>query len=158
MNQTTLDPEAIKDLPENVIRKTGNVFDTDCQTVVVTVNLVGAMGRGLALYAKKKYPGLYERYRRDLSNGRLRYGSIVVYRSWEKWIVLLPTKVDWKNKSDLGLISVGLEALSRNIDSLGITSIAMTWPGCGNGWLDRSDVLPVLCKWVPESIPVELYE
>ena len=42
----------------------GNIFDSKMQTLVNPVNTFGAMGKGLALHFKKRYPEYYEAYRR----------------------------------------------------------------------------------------------
>jgi len=40
-----------------IIWKTGNIFDSNCKTLVNTVNCEGVMGKGLALQFKEKYKG-----------------------------------------------------------------------------------------------------
>ena len=42
----------------------GTVFNTDADMIVNTVNCVGAMGKGIALEYKLRYPKLYEEYRK----------------------------------------------------------------------------------------------
>ena len=40
-----------------IIFKKGNIFDSECQTLVNTVNCEGVMGKGLAKQFKEKYKG-----------------------------------------------------------------------------------------------------
>ena len=47
----------------------GDLFDTDAEALVNTVNCVGAMGRGVAEGVRKRWPRAYEDYRRDCGIG-----------------------------------------------------------------------------------------
>lgn len=47
----------------------GNLFDTDAAAIVNTVNCVGAMGAGIALGVKNRWPATYTAYRRDCGIG-----------------------------------------------------------------------------------------
>ena len=40
----------------------GNIFDSNAQTLVNTVNCVGVMGKGVALEFKKRYPEMFKEY------------------------------------------------------------------------------------------------
>ena len=40
-----------------------SIWASPAQTLVNTVNVVGAMGKGIALEFKRKYPEMYQRYR-----------------------------------------------------------------------------------------------
>ena len=43
--------------------KQGNLFDSNCQTLVCTVNCKGVMGKGIALEFKQRFPIMYNEYR-----------------------------------------------------------------------------------------------
>lgn len=47
----------------------GDLFDSSAQTLVNTVNCVGAMGKGIALEFKKRYPAMYKRYKELCEQG-----------------------------------------------------------------------------------------
>ena len=47
----------------NITFKTGNIFSTDKQTIVNTINCVGVMGKGIALGFRLRYPEMFERYK-----------------------------------------------------------------------------------------------
>jgi len=47
----------------NVNVKKGNLFASERQTLVNTVNCVGVMGAGIALEFKLRYPAMFRRYR-----------------------------------------------------------------------------------------------
>ena len=45
-----------------IIWKTGDIFTTECNTIVNTVNIEGVMGKGIALECKKRYPLMFKCY------------------------------------------------------------------------------------------------
>jgi len=45
-----------------IIWKTGDIFTTECSTIVNTVNIEGVMGKGIALECKKCYPLMFKCY------------------------------------------------------------------------------------------------
>lgn len=53
-----------------IIWKTGNIFNTTCNTIVNTVNCEGVMGKGIALKCKTHYPFMFKCYQYAC-----RYGS-----------------------------------------------------------------------------------
>jgi O-acetyl-ADP-ribose deacetylase (regulator of RNase III) len=57
-----------------------------------------------------------------------------------KWIINFPTKRHWRSKSRIEDIELGLTALAKDIEELGIQSIAIPPLGCGLGGLDWLDV------------------
>ena len=46
-----------------IIFKNGNLFDSECQTLVNTVNRNSIMGKGIALQFKQRYPKMFEEYK-----------------------------------------------------------------------------------------------
>lgn len=46
-----------------IVFKTGNLFKSECQTLVNTVNRNGVMGKGIAKDFKKRYPEMFDEYR-----------------------------------------------------------------------------------------------
>ena len=48
----------------NITFKKGNIFQSDKQTIVNTINCVGVMGKGIALGFRLRYPEMYEKNRK----------------------------------------------------------------------------------------------
>ena len=141
----------------------GNIFDTEMQTITITVNCGGIMGKGIALEMKKRCKPAYENYRNLCENGCMKMGEPVVYDDEEvlkdKKILFFPTKFNWKNKSNLFEIENGLEYFAEHYDDMGIESIAFPALGCSNGGLNWNDVKPVMYEYLEDlDIEIEIYE
>ncbi len=137
----------------------GDMFDSEAQTLVNTVNCVGIMGKGIALEFKKRYPDMFEDYAKRCKSGQVSLGSPYLYRSLlPPGILNFPTKGHWKAVSKLSDIIAGLDFLERNYKDWGITSIACPALGCSNGQLEWRVVGPTLFQRLSLlDIPVDLY-
>lgn len=148
-----------------IVFKTGNIFDSECQTLVNTVNRNGVMGKGIALQFKKKYPELFDEYKLACKRNQIHIGGdlwvwdyVDMYKP--KKVLCFATKEDWWNPSKLVWIERGLEMFSQAYKGLGITSIAFPKLGCTNGKLNwEKDVKPLIYKYLqPLDIICEIYE
>ena len=148
-----------------IVFKTGNLFESECQTLVNTVNRNGVMGKGIALRFKKKYPELFDEYKLACKRKQIYIGGdlfiwdfIDLYKP--RKVLCFATKEDWWNPSKLIWIERGLETFSKTYKMLGITSIAFPKLGCTNGKLDwENDVKPLMFKYLqPLDIICEIYE
>ena len=151
-----------------IIFKKGNLFESECQTLVNTVNCVGVMGAGIAKQFKQKYPKMFEEYRQICKPGKYRclehggdlwlYTYIDLFK--EKKILCFATKEHWQYPSKLEWIERGLKEFVENYKYWKITSIA--WPklGCNNGKLDwETQVKPLMIKYLDNiNIICEIYE
>ena len=137
----------------------GNLFESEAQTLVNTVNIVGVMGKGIALEFKKRYPGMFEEYRQRCNDGRLGIGKLHLYKTGGHWILNLPTKRHYRGKSRLEYVEAGLGTLRDNYAECGITSIAMPALGCGLGGLNWGEVRALIEEYLGDlPIEIEVYE
>ena len=124
----------------------GNLLDAQADALVNTVNTEGVMGKGIALQFSKKFPEMFEEYRRACKAGEVQPGRMHVFEREEmfqpRYLINFPTKRHWRSPSRLEDIESGLEALVTEIRKRKIRSIALPPLGCGNGGLDWSDVFP----------------
>lgn len=137
----------------------GDIFKSKAQTLVNTVNCVGIMGKGLALEFKKRFPDMFEDYSAQCKRGEVELGKPYLYkRLAPPWILLFPTKQDWRSVSRLSDIEAGLRYLQSKYKEWGITSIAVPPLGCGLGELEWDIVGRTLYRHLEKlEIPVELY-
>jgi O-acetyl-ADP-ribose deacetylase (regulator of RNase III) len=136
----------------------GNIFESGCEALVCPTNCVGVMGKGLALQFKKRYPGYYTDYRWRCDNGYMKIGRVDVWAigfflvppeeiPGMKFIFSFPTKLHWRDKSELPFIESGLEDLIRLLTRKPyVRSVAVPALGAGLGGLAWSDVKPLMVE------------
>lgn len=157
----------------------GNLFKSNCQTLVCTVNCQGVMGKGIALGFKKNFPEMFTRYREtclysktQLKHGGdlwlFRYPDLEQFTLWDtdghlntgrqSRVLCFATKEKWRNPSKLEWIERGLQEFVAKYKEWGITSIAFPKLGCSNGGLDWNKVRPLMEKYLGNlDILVEIY-
>lgn len=138
---------------------TGDLFDSDAQTLVNAVNCAGVMGKGVALTFKRRFPDMFAEYAGRCHRGEVRLGEPYLYRGQSlPWILNFPTKNHWRSAARLATILTGLACLEAHYHEWGVTSLAVPALGCGAGQLSWDIVEPVLYEALGRlDIPVELY-
>lgn len=153
-------------LTPNLFLVKGDMFFSNMQTLTISVNCIGVMGKGLASRAKYQFPEVYVQYQ-DLCRRRtLRMGNPYLLKLEfslnqrladepqslnnieQKRFLLLPTKNHWRESSDINGIEQGLQWIQQNYRRLSIKSLAIPALGCGLGKLSWRDVGPMLCKYL----------
>lgn len=137
----------------------GDLFRSRAQTLVNTVNCVGVMGKGVALEFKKRWPDMFEDYKRRCELRQVRLGEPYLYRDTTGLsIINFPTKDHWRSSARIGDIERGLDYLIIHADEWKLSSIAMPPLGCGNGGLEWSEVGPLIYRRLHKlQIDIEVY-
>lgn len=155
-----------------------DIFKADTQVIVNPTNLIGSMGAGLAKEFKERFPGLEDAYKESCRQRQIS-GSVNGFKSTSGFgdeiltsetramfegnlflmgdnsnaqrpaVLCFPTKRDWKEPSDLGLIEAGLKTFVKNYKHLNISSITFPKLGCGLGGLNwEKEVKPLMQKYL----------
>ena len=156
----------------------GDMFFSQMQTLTVSVNLQGIMGKGLASRAKYQFPDVYVAYQDMCRFKRLTASQPCLYKreasldeeladqtdgpiktpNAAKWFLLFATKRRWQENSRLEDIEAGLEWFRRNFEKEKVKSIAFPALGCGLGGLPWSEVGPLMCRKLHDiGIDVAIY-
>jgi len=144
--------------------RTGNIFESEAQALVNTVNTVGIMGKGIALQFKKAFPSNYKAYVDACKSGELIIGKLFVCKDinlhyGERIIVNFPTKKNWRKPSEYEFIEKGLDNLINVINEFDIKSIAIPPLGAGNGGLEWEKVKRIIYKKLNHlEIDIVVYE
>lgn len=155
----------------------GDMFFSTLQTLTVSVNTVGIMGKGLASRVKYQFSDVYVVYQDACRRKSLAMGKPHLYKreasfddelvdepgtistpNGVKWFLLFATKRHWRDDSDLAGIEEGLRWVASNYAQEGIQSLALPALGCGLGNLEWKDVGPVMCRHLANlKIQVAIY-
>lgn len=118
----------------------GDLLTADVDALVNPVNCVGVMGKGLAKQFKNCFPDYFEDYKRACDKGELTLRSLHCYQRDGQWIISVPTKVHWRDKSDAYEIWYTIYELGYQIRMRKIRSVAIPALGCGEGGLPWEQV------------------
>jgi hypothetical protein len=155
----------------------GDMFFSKAQTITISVNTVGIMGKGLASRTRYQFSDVYVYYEDLCRSRKLKMGKPQLYKressldyeladepqtlpngNKEKWFLLFPTKRHWRERADFVGIEEGLKWLASNYKKEGIKSLAVPALGCGLGRLDWRDVGPLMCRYLKDfDIIVVIY-
>lgn len=139
----------------------GNIFTSNCQTLVNTVNCVGVMGAGIALEFKYRYPDMFDKYVKYCNDGLIQIGKLWIYDvpNVSQKVLNFPTKQHWKYPSKYEFLEKGLKRFIETYQEKAITSIAFPMLGALNGGLEPEKVLDLMQTYLSQcDIPVEIYE
>jgi len=135
----------------------GDIFSSPAQVVTNTINIVGVMGKGLALAFKTRYPTMFADYQRRCSENRVRPGEPYLWEDDRTQILNFPTKRHWRDPSHLEDVEAGLKYLAANYRNMGILSIALPPLGCGLGGLKWQVVRPLIEKHLGALPDLEVF-
>ena len=142
----------------NIQYQKGDIFESNAQVIVNTVNCQGVMGKGLALAFKQKYPAMFNVYQQECRTGKLRVGKPTLYQKSTPWILNFPTKDNWRANSKMEYLEKGLEFLVTYYKNADIKSIAFPKLGALNGKLPWDEVGPMMARYLSQlDIDVYIY-
>ena len=169
-------PDFRMGLTSHLFLAKGDMFFSKMQTLTISVNCVGVMGKGLASTAKYRFPDVYVSYQDFCHQKKIRLGKPYLYKRESSladsladeplnsgnnsatWFLLFPTKNHWREKSDINEIEKGLQWLLDHYQKEGVKSLAIPALGCGLGGLKWKQVRPLLCKYLNQfDIPTTIY-
>jgi O-acetyl-ADP-ribose deacetylase (regulator of RNase III) len=136
----------------------GNLFTSNCQTLVNTVNCVGVMGAGIALEFRLRYQEMYTYYVEICNQNLMDIGKLWLYKCDKHWVLNFPTKKHWKKPSKLEYLELGLQKFVDTYIEKEITSIAFPLLGTQNGGIPQEQSLEIMNRYLGEcELPIEIY-
>ncbi len=119
------------------------------------------MGKGLALEMKNRFPDMFNKYKELCDKNLITIGKLWLYHSniTNQSILNFPTKQHWKHDSQYEFIELGMKKFLDTYQEKQIQSIAFPLLGCGNGKLNKDDVINIMLKYLSKckNIVVEIY-
>ena len=138
--------------------KTGDIFQlSEVNCFAHGCNCGGALGKGIALQFKLKFPQMYSEYRNLCLQGKFLPGDVYTYQEGAVTVFNLGTQKDWRTKATIEYIEKALREMLRIAESLNIQSIALPAIGSGLGGLNWEDVKSVINEVSSHNPKINLY-
>lgn len=109
-------------------------------------NCAGAMGKGIALQFKIKFPKMYEEYRTKCKRGEFKLGDVYVYDYGDGIVFNLATQLSWTQKASLIAIDNSITQMLNIASEMSLTDIALPKVGAGLGGLEWGAVRAIIEK------------
>ena len=114
-----------------------SVFDSPADAFVNTINVVGAMGAGIALEFKKRYPKMYDDYKIKCQKKLIRPGDCYIWHTEDTndyhFVLGLAVKNDWRYWATLEWLESSIKSMKLVILENDIKSVNMPLPCAMNG-------------------------
>ncbi len=133
----------------------GDLFHWGLRALAHGCNCAGAMGRGIAVEFRSRFPDMYAEYKERCSDGRFGLGDVFAWTEDGTTIFNLGTQRTWRTKADLSAIEKSVTAMVRLAEQAEITAIGLPRIGAGLGGLPWAEVRGLLSK-IGEKTNVEL--
>jgi len=141
----------------------GNIFTTQCQTIVNTVNCIGIMGAGIAYEFRIRHPEMFAKYKKICDQKLMTIGKLWIYDINDKQVTYnkvlnFPTKQDWKFPSKIEYLEKGLKKFQDTYKSKNITSIAFPLLGTDKGGINKEESFEIMKKYLKHlDIDIEIW-
>lgn len=138
----------------------GDLFDASAEALINPVNTEGAMGAGLALTFRARYPAMFREYAEVCQRRMLEVGTLHWWHTGEpqpRFVVNFPTKKRWREPSQLIWIDAGLQTLRAQVEARSIESLAMPALGCGLGGLPWDKVRAKIHQRLRSLVDVDVF-
>lgn len=120
-------------------------------------NCGGAMGKGIALQFRKRFPLMYEQYKELCREGKFEVGSVFCYHYEHGVVFNLGTQKSWKVKAQLEYIEASFREMLEIARNSGIKEIAMPAIGAGLGGESWDEIKKIINNAAYDYPSIDLY-
>lgn len=136
----------------------GNIFNLqDIPNYAHGCNCAGAMGKGIALQFKEKFPKMYTEYKKLCKEGLFSLGDIYTYNYGNGTVFNLGTQFSWKTKADINAVKSSLIKMLSYAYQNDIFKIALPKIGAGLGGLNWEDVKFLIEKVAKDYPKIDIF-
>lgn len=126
---------------------TGDLFHHEgLEALAHGCNCAGAMGKGIAIEFRSRFPAMYTEYKRLCAAGRFALGDVFVWPAPGRTIFNLGTQRSWKTKADIEAVETAVRKMTQLATRDGIKTVGLPRIGAGLGALPWSDVRSLLVR------------
>lgn len=136
----------------------GNIFNIpSVNTYAHGCNCAGAMGKGIAVQFKERFPKMYLEYKKLCTGGMFNLGDVFEYNYGQGYVYNLGTQLNWRTKAQTQDIKSAFEKMSFLASNQKIKGIAMPKIGAGLGGANWEDVKNILEDVAVNYHQIEFY-
>ena len=123
----------------------GDLFATDdVRAYGHGCNCAGAMGAGIAIEFKRRYPRMFDEYAARCADGRFGLGDVFMWTEGNETVFNLGTQEHWRKKAQIPALAKSLRKMVELASHAGIERVGLPRIGAGLGGLDWMRVKRVL--------------
>lgn len=136
----------------------GNIFELEGITNYAHgCNCSGAMGKGIAVQFREKFPEMYQEYKQLCKINEFNLGDIFAYNYGNGFVFNLATQQSWKTKAEPKAIESALTKMFDYAIEANISKITIPKIGAGLGGLKWDDVKAIIEKTANLFPTIELF-
>jgi O-acetyl-ADP-ribose deacetylase (regulator of RNase III) len=125
----------------------GDIFATEgIRAYAHGCNCAGAMGAGIAIEFKRRFPRMFEEYAARCADGRFGLGDVFVWTEEDQTIFNLGTQVHWRKKAQVSALTRSLARMVDLAEHASIERVGVPRIGAGLGGLDWPRVKKVMAE------------
>lgn len=125
----------------------GDLFRQDgLRALAHGCNCAGAMGKGIALEFRSRFPKMYAEYKRRCAEGRFGLGDVFTWSEGGVTVFNLGTQKTWRTKAEVQAIQAAVTKMIQEAEAMGITQVALPRIGAGLGGLPWEPVRALLLR------------
>lgn len=123
----------------------GDLFHYDGLTALAHgCNCAGAMGKGIAVEFRARFPKMYAEYKKRCTDGRFTLGDVFLWTENEWTIFNLGTQRSWKTKAEITAVETAVREMLRLAEAMTLPRIGLPRIGAGLGALPWPKVRSLL--------------
>ncbi len=130
----------------------GDLFaDASLPALAHGVNCAGAMGKGIAVEFRARFPAMYRAYRARCAAGDFEPGDVFAWRDSGRMIFNLATQASWRTGATLEAVAASVRTMTELAAAGGIARVGMPRIGAGLGGLPWVEVRALLDRLGSET-------
>ncbi|MEI3796511.1 MULTISPECIES: macro domain-containing protein [unclassified Chitinophaga] len=138
--------------------KEGNIFNIPgVSNYAHGCNCAGAMGKGIAVQFKEKFPEMYLQYKKLCRSGTFTLGEVFMYNYGDGRVFNLGTQQSWTTKAEISAVNVAIGKMLQLAAENQVTQIALPKIGAGLGKLDWESVKRVINERATTYPEIDLF-
>lgn len=124
--------------------RVGDLFAAEHPALGHGCNCAGAMGKGIAVEFRRRWPDMYDEYQRRCRSGSFTLGDVFVWKAADRVVFNLGTQETWRTRAEPWAIETAVTKMLALAEQHALPSVALPRLGAGLGGLSWPEVAAVI--------------